>query len=38
MKELQGEKRLLENVGAKLNFEGRLGLVGDLGEEGILRS
>ena len=37
--ELKGwEEALLKNVGAKLNFEGRLGLVGDLGDKGILRT
>ena len=28
----------MKNVRAKLNFEGKLGLVADLGKEGILRT
>lgn len=34
---MKGEKKLLKNVGAKWNFEGRVELGGDPGEEGILR-
>ena len=33
----KGRKGFLKNVRAKLNFEGRTGLVGGSGEEGILR-
>lgn len=35
---VKARKGFLKNVGVKLNFEGRIGLVGILGEEGILRS